>query len=1097
MKTSPIKSIFLIKQSIVLGAAVLTAASLLSPSTGAAADPTYLMPTGRGGGQPDDGIQPFDPAPNYTFTRQFMTYGKDSDTTDVPKKTLTITNNTDKTVYPIIRDPNNPPYDPYDDTNKEYRGYIGHKQGGKYYFGLKEGESIQVSVPLVFWNGGRISVGTDGQYLTRSGLPASYDSNAQRSITDAETGGVVMWYRAQTPVDPVSDSEDQLAEFTIRDHYYLGNPKITNRVTEKGYGKIPDGEVVTLMNYNVSNVDNLYLPLAMEANDVWVLSAEGARTGWKDGKNPDVYGWTGAINSKAELQDAIHEFTADKNELLGKYFGGKGWPFYNIPSSITDSKADRKIPSGANIFVEGPLRDARSSYNNLVYKLSSGGTEPVMETISSSGDQSNLENNQVRLAPSEPQSKIELVQANQIATANPPGAIANGTTVTAIDRGTRVVTLSKPLVANIVGSSITFTRPVDDYAGDAMIKLWYSWAQYYLAHWKDRTPSAPTAPTDILGSIKQTLATLSFNEAHPELVEGMAVTGPGLDTAQTEKDRHQGDAVILKIASDKKSVILSQVANTDSTDKPFTFHPPQPFCTGGNKKGCLLWAPTAEGDPGYPLIGDQFEFSNEPDCTAANRNSAECRHDPYDFSQQVYLIMASMNQIGNYNNNSLSKFMQDIVGANMGFIFTNGAKNTGDAQMVIAMIRDMIKSVLRGVSDFTKFPDIVDDHGKHLSWYPDPKEPHGGQPFNVFNLNPFVWFVHVRLGFSSYGFSVDDDTGNIGAGGASQLQVTVTGTGGLKNKNQWTNQAPYGPVKNVSCMYSGRASDTNGDTNYDLIKNVSNTTPIKITTVGQHHLQNGATVLINQVTGAAGRAANGTFKINNVTSYTFELFDAATGKTPIASSGEYIPKPPAETPGQWGYPLHPFVDTGADLTKVFHRVKPDQPDGTFLGAFVSVNGVDRNKDGKKFRVFRQGKQNVGRLLLDADLTDADGVPLPAGTYEFTFFGIPEKLIASGGGPPFRLAAIRDDIHDEMVRIQERLEGLEKRHSDMKNSARVRRVEWLELRIDVLRARLQYPTDEVLQQLEQSVEARKSVGPQARRNFRQELNRRLGQLGSGG
>ena len=37
------------------------------------------------------------------------------------------------------------------------------------------------------------------------------------------------------------------------------------------------------------------------------------------------------------------------------------------------------------------------------------------------------------------------------------------------------------------------------------------------------------------------------------------------------------------------------------------------------------------------------------------------------------------------------------------------------------MIRDMIKSVLRGVSDFTKYPDIVDE-GNHLGWYPDPKE---------------------------------------------------------------------------------------------------------------------------------------------------------------------------------------------------------------------------------------------------------------------------------------------------------------------------------------------------------------------------------------
>ena len=837
------------------------------------------MPTGRGGGQPDNGIQPFDPNPAdlNSLTRQFMTYGKDSDNNDVPRKTLTITNDTHKTVYPFIRDPNNPPYDPDDDTNREYRGYIGYKQGGKYYFGLKEGESIQVSVPLVFWNGGRISVGTDGQYLTRSGLPASYDSNAWRSITNAETGGVVMWYRAQIPVDPPSDSEDQLAEFTIRDHKYLGSNEITAKVAAKGYGKIPDGEVVTLMNYNVSNVDYLYLPLAMEANDVWVVSSKGDRKNWVDGTDPDALGWTGAIKSKVGLQDAIHEFTADDNVLLRQYFGGKGWPFYNIPSSITHPKADRKIPSGANIFVEGPLRDARSSYNNDVYKLSSGGTDKIAETIASSGDQSNLENNQVRLAPSEPQAKIDFVQADQIATANPPGAIANGTTVTAIDPGTRVVTLSKPLVRNIVGSSITFTRPVADYAGDAMIKLWYSWAQYYLAHWKDKRPSAPTTQTAIPGcSIEKNLATLTFNEKHPELVEGMAVKGPGLDDAMTEKGKHRGNAVILKIASDKKSVILSQVVNETLQNATFTVHPPQPFCAEGEESNCLLWASKVKG----PLIGDQFNFSNEPVCTDENRNRAECRHDPYDFSQQVYLIMASMNQIGKPNNDSLSKFMQDIVGANMGFIFAKEIHGKGDVQMVIAMIRDMIKSVLRGVSDFTKYPDVLDAKGDHTSWYPDPAEPRGGQHFNVFNLNPFVWFVHVRLGFSSYGFSVDDDTGNIGAGGASQLQVTVGGTLGLQKKSQWTIQAPWGPVKAVGLTWSGQQTGlTEKNTVYSNIEIVSNDTPIKITTVGKHHLSNGDTVVIDQVKG--NTAANGTHKIGNATTYTFELYDRFNGTTEV------------------------------------------------------------------------------------------------------------------------------------------------------------------------------------------------------------------------
>jgi hypothetical protein len=545
-----------------------------------------------------------------------------------------------------------------------------------------------------------------------------------------------------------------------------------------------------------------------------------------------------------------------------------------------------------------------------------------------------------------------------------PNPIQDGTTVTEVDKSAGAVTLSKPLVASSESCAFQFTRPVDDYASDAMIKLWYSWAQYYLRHWKDKKPNAPTAPTTILGSIDARTATLTFNEAHHELVEGMAVKGPGLDDAMTEVGLHQGDAVILEIASDKKSVILSQVVATASTNAIFTFLPPQ----------SLLWTPTANGDPGYPLIGDQFQFSDEPEW-----------HHPNEFSKQVYLIMASMNQIGHPNNDSVSKYMQDIVGANMGFIFTNSAKKTFDADMVTSMIRDMIKSVLRGVTDFTKFPDKIDNQGHHTSWYPNPAEGHGGQAFNVFNLDPFVWFVHVRLGFSGYGFSVDDDTADVGAGGASQLQLTVTDTGGLKNTNPWTIQAPYGPVTNVPLTYSGPASTTNGDTLYNAIASVSNTTPIKVTTPGLHHLSNGDTVRIDQVEG--DDAANGTFKIGNVTRDKFELFDAVTGKTPVSPTGTYI------SGGRWSYPLHPYIDSGADLTKVFYRVTGDDALGTFLGTFVSVNGVDKNvTNGEMFRVWQLGQQNVGRLLLWADLTDANGTPLAAGTYNFTFFGvIPTKM----------------------------------------------------------------------------------------------------------
>ena len=1090
-----------IKPSIVLAATFLAATSFLTLFA-RAADP--LMPAGP------DGVQPFDPNPAApgSLTRQFLTYGVDSDGTTVPLKTLRITNNTGQTVYPIMRDPNSNTikgsktiglYDPYDPANKEYRGYIGYEQGGQYYFGLKKGESILVSVPLVFWNGARIGVGTDGKYVapTQDPNPLRYRANSRRSITKTPTSGdtipngVVMWYRADIAEAPNDDTEDQLAEWTIRDHGYLVNPKITAQTNSE----IPDNQLVTLINYDVSNVDNLYLPLAMAANDVWVVPQKSGeppdpnRNGWEPGSVPDVYGWTGAINTIKFLQDHIREFTADNNQLLGEYFGSKkqGWPFYNIPNPTNDPNAPRKIPSGANVFAQSPLKAVPSSYGNGQwqndkYMLSSGGTQPIKAAIGWAGGTPDPPGQDILhlniLDPNE-REKIAFLQVGYLVRGLPPdqpptpNPIQEGTTILEIiNRAEGTVKLSKPLLHSSMNCAFEFTRPVNDYASDAMIKLWYSWAQYYLAHWKDRTPGAPTTPTPITGSIEKNTATMYFNQAHAELVEGMAITGPGLDDAMTEEGLHQGDALILQITTDKKSVILSQVANKTSTNERFTVRPPQ----------SLLWTPTKNGDPGYPLIGDQFQFSNEP-----------AWQTPYDFSQQVYLIMASMNQIGQPNNDSVSKFMQDVVGANMGFILTNQAKLTDDGKMVTAMIRDMIKSVLRGVSDFTKFPDNVDDHGNHLSWYPDPKEHRGNQRFNVFNLDPFVWFVHVQLGFSGYGFSVDDDTADVGAGGASQLQLTVIDTGGLKNLNPWTIQAPYGPVKNVRLEYSGksvdcrpdcRPSENNGDTLFNAIENVSNdrTRPIKITTKGQHHLSNGDTVVIDQVNG--DDAANGRFKINNVTSNTFELFDPVTGKTPVFPTGDYTGG------GRWSYPLHPYIDSGADLTKVFYRVTGDDALGTFQGTLVSANGVDRNKkNGKKFRVWRLGRQNVGRLLLDANLTDADGTPLPAGTYNFTFFGVAETGSAPGSAPPPDLGAIRQDIREHRQELKQ-LSQIE-----VPNEASIRR--WLRVEIAVLQARLDYPADHVLEQLDQMLDTRISLSREAKRNILARLHARLRELKAGG
>jgi hypothetical protein len=935
-----------------------------------------------------------------------------------------------------------------------------------------------VEIPLVFWNAARIAVGTNGKYLTAAvdPNPERYNPSARRVITKADPNGtiengVIMWYRSEIPLGPADDTEDQLAEWTIRDHKYLTDTSLAH----ENYN-IPDNQLLRLINYDVSNVDTLYLPLAMQATDTWVVpqatnpnkpgvdpNKPNLTGGYSPGSVENPFGWTGAIIKIDDLQVKIRKFAENNTENgLGQYFGGKGWPFYNFPGALTDPNVKIKIPSGANIFPQSPFSNgngSRSSYNNEKYLLSSGGTGLISETIGAEGSQTGLSNNQVRLSlgDSFKDNKIDFVKEGYVVRANPPcevlpppgqpcvhfrpNAIQDGSTVTAIDPGEPpppkgrgippVVTLSKELVAGrtMVGSSVTFSRKKEDYAAEAMIKLWFSWAQYYLDHWKDPQTCPPSCPaecpplcvptgeTTIDASNDKETATLRFAAPHFELIKGMAVTGPHLNDAQTEVGEHQGDAVILDIAGDGKSVVLSQVMRDSSGGpKPFTFSPPKE----------LLWTPNANTQPvGFPLFGKQFNFSNEPDCRpkSPNRNKDECRHDPYDFSQQVYLIMASMNQIGEANNNNVFKFMQDIIGANMGFIFTQKAKESEEGKMVTSMIRDMIKSVLRGVSDFTKYPDLIDNaNNNHKSWYPDPAKASGGQSFNVFNLDPFVWFVHVKLGFSGYGFSVDDDTADIGSEGQS-LQLSIAGKGGLKNNltgepEEWSIQAPFGPLKDIPVLYSGSVHDTRTtaqakredppppqhpkETLYNNISNVSHTTPITITNAGgQHPLANGDKVYIEGVKGE--NAANGWFKVGNVTTTTFSLFEDNNNipPTPIAPTGTYEKKT-----GKWSYPLHPYLRITAggpktDPKLVFNRVKGDDALGTFQGTFVSVNGVDhnplttQNPSEKKFRVWQLGPSDEGILILDAHLTEGppSGNPLGLGDYKVTFFGIPGPGIA--------------------------------------------------------------------------------------------------------
>ena len=89
-------------------------------------------------------------------------------------KTITITNTSTQTIYPILRDANTGSdpkgggggtypnganwYDPQDYQNQEYRAYIGYQSSGGQFLGLPANSTIEIQVPLVFWDAANLYI---------------------------------------------------------------------------------------------------------------------------------------------------------------------------------------------------------------------------------------------------------------------------------------------------------------------------------------------------------------------------------------------------------------------------------------------------------------------------------------------------------------------------------------------------------------------------------------------------------------------------------------------------------------------------------------------------------------------------------------------------------------------------------------------------------------------------------------------------------------------------------------------------------------------------------------------------------------------------
>jgi len=796
----------------------------------------------------------------------------------VPTKQVTFYNNTSQTVYPFLYAPNTGKsstgyyYDPFDGHNEEYRGYIGYSQGGVSYLGLPAGQSITVDVPFVFWDSGRAAVATDPADLLPSDPDTSKNSpitnpffffykntdgtDTERFVVDAAASsggnGQVLFYHtedANAAVNPGADAPEQLLEFTIRDKDFL------TKISQNG-NPIDPKQLITLINYDVSYVDHLLLPVAMQATNVPVPNTSVTRD----------YGWIGAsqpYQGPGSLQAAIQAFTANASgNGLGTYFSSsgvvRGWPtFFNPNYGPNNRGVGVRIPGGANILFASPLAGVRSSYSRPFgpsnrWMLSSGGTGPIQYAL---GGNFRAPNRAVVTdVPGVDQVLRSLQQGMSVA--------ANGAPIGRVQRvnpATNTVFVDQnPNIPDGTPETFVFSNPASDPYATKLTNLWYSWAAYYQGLFRGVDPVQVQAhvksDTDNAGDDYRVL---TFDQPRSDLAVGMQVTGGGISALTT--------IVKLTIVEGVQTAYLSAPIPgvTSPATTTLTFSPPPPIAFAEQASPITLKFQPALRPYAREFAATVYEvlsvFSTAP--------------------RKVPALPGSMEVVGN------------SIGGNVGFLPTAEPINYVN---ISADVRDLVKSALRGVPDFIKYPEG--------QWYPAPSVGTGGQSYNVFNLDPYVWFVHRQLGLSGYGFSFDDDTADVGANGTSTLSIAIGGLAGLTNPSQWSPSTQWGTVSSLATISQGT-----GDFAGKTIVSLQDATVYN---------QLGADDPANAVTGAyvsgpgikpgTNLAANALIDQNqfvlsqNAPTSTTPVLLTFSGKAPTPPQSPAPPRPGPSRPAGWG-----------------------------------------------------------------------------------------------------------------------------------------------------------------------------------------------------
>ena len=708
------------------------------------------------------------------------------DSPDIPLHTITLYNNSDKPIYPIIYAPNSaqdtqpgeffggPLFDKFDNLNQDFRGYVGYQVTTNgvttSYLGLKPHSQVTVSVPLVFWDSGRIAIATDPTLIQQQNNTFNYHSNALRYTTasadyrdPAADGGIVQWYHwkfdaanhnalasAQgfSPAAPA-----QLLEVTIRDAWMVNLP---NWKDISKQAKIP--KAFTAVDYDVSYVDQLMLPAGMEVTDATVPF-----TGTGNLNPPDPatalrlpFGWIGANTKTSQLQAEIQKFTTNSTGYLGSYFGGLGYDQYYYPPSLAG--AGINIPAGNHLFADAPVSDPSSPLDVTRFMLASGGKiynpQPHVGMPGTTTQNSNI------MTGLDPKLVAQLA----------PGMIIKD------ESGAGSPILQATTVAKIMGpTSIEMSNPaVNTPSGSATRNYTFDGSQV-----------SGTFSSD--GSMKITAANPAFLA---RLLNGMLVSDPS------------APGVTLRIVSkDSTSVTLSGTVPAGAS-RQFTF-------SGGisdpyTSQLADLWYGWAEfyrrSHPGMPDIPFASQVTPVPINVSAARFTALDRSFAEQFAAKVYNVMINFSKIKLIDNrlSGSNQLMENIIGDNVGFLIDQGILNETQAQA----LTDEIISLMDGVLDY-KNPATVKD------WYSAPTDTkyQGGAKignfqasYNVYNLNPYVWFVHKELGLTGYAFSVDDGISNVNANGSTKLSVTIgpiTNANGqdlLPNTLKYGKNTNFGPV---------------------------------------------------------------------------------------------------------------------------------------------------------------------------------------------------------------------------------------------------------------------------------------------------------------